>query len=443
MSPLLLFLAIAAPSAPDLGAYSVEPWNSPDQGAFLELLDSAASRGQRLVIQGVRRDSADRIAILDTTVLTNIPGGFRMEQSRHDFEENMLSRQTSWYTRDGMLVDSGSESRWIMGALVSQSFASTSRVGTSRRSLLSSWERSTYTDGTSSLFRDTIIAERDGSGRLLVESDCYSWIMSSLEDGPDTSGSCMTDSIVWEGGIPKAWKESITSRGSSSRTFHHLSWNGTRLVSDSAVVMIPGSSALDSVRVLRCDWRDSLLRSCSENGREIVSMEWDRWGHPVRRVSFLDEEEDQWTRDSLGRSLVHRLRYLRSSIVLVDSSVYVSGPWPARQFHFACDALSGACDLESSREFSVSFLDPIGIHSGRHRSHLRAFRRGEELFLSGLPGESGEIRIRDASGGLVSASTWKGSSTSVPLPVRSGILLWSAHAADGTLLGSGSLPNLR
>lgn len=443
MSPLLLFLAIAAPSAPDLRAYRVEPWNSPDQGAFLELLDSAASKGQKLAIHGVRRDSIGRIMIVDTTVLTSVAGGFQMEQSWHDFEENMLSRQTSWYTRDGMLVDSGSESRWIMGVLVSQSFASTSWVGTSRRSFLSSWERSTYIDGTASLFRDTIFAERDGSGRLLVERDCYSWIMTSPEDDPDTSGSCMTDSIVWEGGIPKAWKENITSRGSSSRTFHHLTWNGTRLVSDSAVVTIPGSPALDSVRVLRCDWRDSLLRSCSENGREIVSMEWDRWGRPARRVSFLDQEEDQWTRDSLGRILVHRLRYLRSSIVRVDSSVYGSGSWPVRQFDSSCNSLAGTCHLESSREFSVSFLDLIGIHPGPHRSHLRAFRRGGEMYFSGLPGKQGEIRIRDASGGLVSASTWTESSTRVPLPVRSGVLLWSAHAADGMLLGSGSLPNLR
>lgn len=411
--------------------------------SFHEVVDSAASRRQTLAIHGVRRDSAGKVTSRDTTYLTSLAGGFQMEQRQHDFEENTSSLYTSWYTRDGMLVDSGSEARWKGDALFSQSRAYTNWNGASRRSFQSSWERSTSIDGTTYLFRDTTFAERDGSGRLLVERDCSSWVLASPGEEPDTSGFCTTDSIVWEGGVPIHWKEERTSRWSSSRTFHHLSWNGTRLVSDSGVVTIPDNPTLDSVRVVRCVWRDSLLRSCSENGREIVSMEWDRWGRPARRVSFLDEEEDQWTRDSLGRSLIHRHRYLRSSIARTDSSVYGSGPWPARQFHFWCDSSAGTCYLESSRELNFSYLDAIGIHPRRHRSPLRVFRKGGGLFFSGLPGQAGEIRIRDASGGLVSATAWKGASTRVPLPVRSGVLLWSVHAVDGAFLGSGSLPNLR
>jgi len=106
---------------------------------------------------------------------------------------------------------------------------------------------------------DSIVLQLDDSGRLRSRQDRFRYWTRSLWAELDASGA------------PSRWGNDALSEWSSTET-HHPRWEGTRLLQDSIVQVVPGpADAPDTtIRRIRCTWKDSLLITCRTPVSQIL-----------------------------------------------------------------------------------------------------------------------------------------------------------------------------
>lgn len=452
---LALLTSVVFSVVPDLGRHELEPWKISDPSQILSMCDSAEARKQRIRMIGVHRDSLGVVQRIDTAILWRRDGRIGMEQRFLDVEESPAVRVvfTSMLSGDELTTDSSREDTWEGDSLVTVSVASTTLDG-ERRILRSVTHHRSTSSGTTSTRSDSSVAIHDGAGHLVYRHECAAW--ASLENGvPRTSErSCQTDSILWSGDAPLVWSERDTSSysrtdafgglsmsdSSTTQTVHHLAWDRTRLLADSAVTTSGDGASANSIRTRRCSWKDSLLAACTDDGVLIVEMRHDRLGKPTYRWSDIDNTIDSWTYDSLGRTVSHHRRKPGIDVMSTDSSDYGNSPWPVREFTARCDSNGNACRAVRTTELAVAYLDATSVASKAHASP-RARMRGDLLVLTGLPRNRGELRIVDTQGRQVAGATWSGSTARILLPTGSGPLFWTASPQDGSDRTSGIVPN--
>lgn len=449
---LVLLTSLAFSTPPDLGRFRIEPWRRSDPTLFLSLFDSAAARNQRLGMFSVRRGGSGELQALDTTLLWSQGGQLAMEQRRHDFEETpqRFSVYTSRLSRSDLTVDSGREFLWQGDSLISESVASTTLVGRMRVYRSTSHQR-TIGEGTAYINFDSSVSVRDEGGHLVSNRFCFGWTSTEAGVQRSSGSSCQTDSILWSDGSPRIWWENDSNTSSYSgmssgsttrrRTIHHLVWDGTRLLVDSALSTDMEGDSKDSIRVFRCSWKDTLLQSCSDNGAMVVEMRHTPSGRPSYRRSDIDGSTDWWTYDSLGRNVHHRERRHGFDSTDVDSVFFGADPWPRREHRVRCDTNGNSCRPVRTLEHSFAYLDAIGVSGRTHRQdRILGRRSGDILVLTNLPPSRGEIRIVDAGGRRVAESTWSGATARIVLPPASATLFWTASSPDGTAPASGVVP---
>lgn len=448
---LLTSLAFSAP--PDLGRYQVEPWDNYDQSQFLSIFDSAAGRNKKIRISTVQRDSTGKVIVIDTTLYWNRGNQLVMEERHHDIEESpaTFSNYQTWMSREPLTTDSSKESAWKDGSLISETSLFTILNGGMQTIRMTSRSQSSSTAETSTQTVNRITIQ-DGRGRIVSRRDDIVWTSSKAEVLQREELLYQADSIQWDGDVPRTWWENdsgeyynatpLVRSPWASRTIHHLTWYGTRLLVDSAIVRDDNNDPTkEYIKTTRCTWQDTLLQSCTQNGDTIVEKRHDRFGRPTYLRSDIDNTIYWWTYDSLGRLVSSRVRQMDENFLTADSIVFGEGPWPTRELYYQCDSLGQACRLTSADDYSISYLDVIGV-SQRTSRHDRVLvrRSGDILVMTNLPREPGEVRIVDAGGRQLSRTSWEGASASIALPSASGPLFWTFSSSSGKTLASGSIP---
>lgn len=436
--PLVLSIA-----APNLGPYSLEPWEKVRPTWSDPLMDSLRSGGS-VTMFAERRLPDGALSGRDTIRAESVQTGRHWRSIWWYYQED-----TTRHVNDYWLSPEGE-----LDSLTEESFrhdSSTYWLQIGKKPIPGG--EVGWTDygpkRTSHLRIDSFYTFFDTRGRTIATRTVrrIQGPNATSQTPYDQFGGTRIDSITWSAeGKPVQWHRHDSSRSFTTEPFqvrhevHELAWDGYHLVRDSIRTRsrsASGNTTSDSFAYV-FEW---------DGPRILNTVDWDSAGRPIVRYA---PHVTMWAWDSLGRMTRYREWGTETDL---DSLIYGKGPWPERRLRFACankepfelDPVTyrtiptkDVCTLKESVLYAYAVVGPSAV-GARERLSARARVRHGALELAGLGRDAREAILLDPSGRILSRTEASNGTARLGLTSRSGIALWSILDHSGRRIASGSV----